>query len=65
MHPRLLQEAIELSLATGGCIKFDLKAFHENLHLALTGTSNRRTLENFALAALLHPPKKRATAPHR
>ena len=51
MHPRLLQRALQLSLETGGCIKFDLKAFDENLHIALTGGSNRRTLENFAAAA--------------
>lgn len=51
MHPRFLKRAVELSLATGGCIKFDLKAFGESLHIALTGTTNRRTLENFKLAA--------------
>jgi pyruvate formate lyase activating enzyme len=51
MHPRLLDHAVELSLRTGGCVKFDLKAWDENLHLALTGASNRRTLENFVRAA--------------
>lgn len=51
MHPRFLDQAAELSLRTGGCIKFDIKAFDENLHLALTGVSNRRTLENFRRAA--------------
>jgi len=34
-------------MQSGGCIKFDLKAFDENLHLALCGVSNRQTLENF------------------
>lgn len=51
MHPKLLVRALELSLATGGCIKFDLKAYDDGIHLALTGTSNRCTLENFAVAA--------------
>ncbi len=51
MHPRLLDAAVQVSLDTGGCIKFDLKAYDEGLHLALTGVSNRRTLENFARAA--------------
>lgn len=51
MHPRLLDAALEISLCTGGCVKFDLKAFDEPLHVALTGVSNRRTLENFARAA--------------
>lgn len=51
MHPKLLEAAVEYSLNTGGCIKFDLKAFDESLHIALTGISNRRALENFARAA--------------
>jgi pyruvate formate lyase activating enzyme len=51
MHPRLLKRAVKLSLESGGCIKFDLKAFDENLHQVLTGCSNVRTLENFQLAA--------------
>ncbi len=51
MHPRFLERAVELSLATGGVVKFDLKAMDESLHVALTGVSNRRTLENFARAA--------------
>jgi pyruvate formate lyase activating enzyme len=50
-HPRLMNRAFDLSLATGGCVKFDLKAYDENLHQALTGASNRQTLENFARAA--------------
>ena len=51
MHPRLLDAALRYSLETGGCIKFDLKAYDEDLHRLLTGISNRRTLENFARAA--------------
>jgi pyruvate formate lyase activating enzyme len=50
MHPRLLDQAVDLSLRSGGCIKFDIKAFDENLHLALTGVPNRRTLDNFRRA---------------
>jgi pyruvate formate lyase activating enzyme len=50
-HARLMERAFELSLASGGCVKFDLKAYDEELHRALTGASNRRTLENFARAA--------------
>jgi pyruvate formate lyase activating enzyme len=51
MHPGLLDQAVDLSLRTGGCIKFDLKAFDGNLHLALTGASNEQTLRNFRRAA--------------
>jgi len=57
MHPKLLDQAVELSLQTGGCIKFDVKAFDENLHIALTGVSNRRTLENLARAAQRIPER--------
>lgn len=53
MHPPLLERAVELSLATGGCVKFDLKAYDEALHVALTGVTNERTLENFRRAAHL------------
>ncbi len=60
-HPALLDRAVRLSLETGGCIKFDLKAYTETLHIALTGMSNRRTLENFTRALQRsserpHPP---------
>jgi len=51
MHPKLLDRAVEYSIRTGGCIKFDLKAFDENVHLGLTSVSNKRTLENFARIA--------------
>jgi len=57
MHPRLLEKAVQLSLETGGCIKFDLKAYDESLHLALTGVSNKRTLENFARAVRYIPER--------
>ncbi len=51
MHRRLLDAMIDLSLPTGGIIKFDLKAWDENVHRALTGITNTRTFENFAYAA--------------
>ncbi len=47
MNESLLNEIIELSLVSGGCIKFDLKAWDDNLHKVLTGITNKRTLENF------------------
>lgn len=50
MHPGLHDEMTELALSTGGCIKFDLKAWDDNLHMALTGNTNKRTLENFSRA---------------
>ena len=51
MHRSLLNEVARLSMESGGCIKFDLKAYDQRLHLALCGVSNERTLENFAWLA--------------
>lgn len=51
MHPKLLDQIANIALQSGGCIKFDLKAWHESTAIALTGASNRRTLENFAQLA--------------
>jgi pyruvate formate lyase activating enzyme len=50
-NPKLMREAVRLSAETGGTVKFDLKAYDEGLHVALTGASNRRTLENLESAA--------------
>jgi pyruvate formate lyase activating enzyme len=36
----------QLALGSGGCIKFDLKAWNESIHHALCGVTNRKTLEN-------------------
>ncbi|MDQ7843643.1 MAG: radical SAM protein [Armatimonadota bacterium] len=47
----LMDRAVELSLQSGGTVKFDLKAFDETLHIVLTGHTNRQTLANFARAA--------------
>lgn len=51
MHPKYLKEMLRLSLESGGCVKFDLKAWTEGLNLALCGISNKQTLENFRLTA--------------
>jgi pyruvate formate lyase activating enzyme len=51
MQERLLDEMVNLAIGSGGCIKFDLKAWDETLHVALTGVTNRRTLDNFSRAA--------------
>jgi pyruvate formate lyase activating enzyme len=53
MNPAMLRTMARLSLESGGCIKFDLKAWDERLHTALCGVSNKQTLENFALLAEL------------
>ena len=51
MDHRLLRRMADISLASGGCVKFDLKAWNEDLHKALCGVGNGRTLDNFAYVA--------------
>jgi pyruvate formate lyase activating enzyme len=51
MHSGLLEQIMGLAIDSGGCVKFDLKAWDDNLHRALTGVSNQRTLENFDRAS--------------
>lgn len=50
-NKNLVRKAAEFSYSTGGVIKFDLKAFDENLNIVLTGISNKRTIENFEVIA--------------
>jgi len=51
MQDKWLKPLVESSLSNGGVIKFDLKAFSEEVHLALCGVSNSQTLKNFAALA--------------
>ena len=50
-NPNLVLKAAEYSYTTNGTIKFDLKSFDCNLHMALTGRPNKRTLDNFQMIA--------------
>jgi len=49
MKKEYAHRAAELSLKSGGTIKFDLKAWDERLHVALCSVSNKPTLENFKM----------------
>jgi pyruvate formate lyase activating enzyme len=51
MNPELLDAAFDLCLKTGGCIKFDLKAWDRSIHKAITGAENELTLKNFMRVA--------------
>ena len=46
-----------LSLMSGGCIKFDLKAWSDDVHFALCGASNKWTLSNFEILAQSVPQR--------
>lgn len=48
-----LKTIAKLSMGSGGCIKFDLKVWHEELNVALCGVSNKQTLKNFEWLANL------------
>ncbi len=47
MLPTYAKQAAKLSLESGGNMKFDIKAWDENLNKALCGASNKAVLENF------------------
>ncbi|KYH42783.1 MAG: pyruvate formate lyase-activating protein [Candidatus Bathyarchaeota archaeon B63] len=49
MKGRFADMAADLSLRSGGVVKFDLKAWDENIHIALCGVSNRAALRNFSM----------------
>jgi pyruvate formate lyase activating enzyme len=51
MNRELLRSMADLSIESGGCIKFDLKAHDDSLHRALCGVDNRRTFDNFSYLA--------------
>ena len=53
MQSPFLEMIASLSLTSGGCVKFDLKAWDKGIHQALCGFSNTKTLENFQKLAVL------------
>ncbi len=58
---QLALKAAKISHESGGTVKFDLKAWNENLHLLLTGRSNERVRENFERIAEEYPDVISAT----
>ncbi|MBI5568928.1 MAG: radical SAM protein [Desulfomonile tiedjei] len=55
MQRPFLQRMADLSLESGGCIKFDLKAWDPGIHHALCGVPNIATIENFRWLSTLIP----------
>lgn len=51
MSEQFLKQMLDIAIESGGCIKFDLKTWTENLNIALCGVTNKKTLDNFRLAA--------------
>jgi pyruvate formate lyase activating enzyme len=56
--PALVRRAAELSLESGGNIKFDLKCSTPGLSLALSGVPNERAFRNFEMIAEEYYPKR-------
>ncbi len=50
-NKELVKRAADLSCASGGNMKFDLKCFEADLSMVLSGVDNRRSYENFAMVA--------------
>ncbi|MDW8063259.1 MAG: radical SAM protein [Candidatus Caldarchaeum sp.] len=48
-NPWLVKKALETVVESGGNVKFDLKAFDPNVHMALTGLDNSQILRNFEM----------------
>lgn len=48
-NPGLVRRALEDVVESGGNVKFDLKAYNNALHVALTGQDNKPVLRNFEL----------------
>jgi pyruvate formate lyase activating enzyme len=51
MNTGLLQDMAMLSFKSGGCIKFEIKAYTDELNIALCGVTNKQTLINFEYLA--------------
>lgn len=51
MNKKYLEEALKLSLVSGGIFKFDVKAWTPSVYKALTGCDNRALYENLKIAA--------------
>ena len=47
VNPTYLEMMARMALESGGCIKVDLKAWHDEIHRALCGVTNQPTLTNF------------------
>ncbi len=46
LSKKTAEKFFNLTIKTGGILKVDLKAFDENINIALTGFSNKKVLEN-------------------
>ena len=58
MNKTYLKRAVELSLESGGCIKFDFKAWTPSIYKALTGCDNKPLIENLKIAADYIPERR-------
>lgn len=57
-NQELLREFAEISLRSGGGIKFDLKFWNSDLNKAVTGISNHNSYESFKILGAMHKERK-------
>lgn len=50
-NPELVKRAVAIAYHSGGNVKFDLKAWSDDLSIALSGVSNRIAYQNFRMVA--------------
>ena len=63
-NQKLLKKFAEISLESGGTIKFDLKFFSEELSIAISGVSNKQAYKNFEMLAEFHKERKEPSFLH-
>jgi pyruvate formate lyase activating enzyme len=61
-NPKYVKKAAHISKKSKGTVKFDIKAFHPNVHTALCGRDNVQTLRNFKDVGALFPDDDILTA---
>jgi pyruvate formate lyase activating enzyme len=61
-NPALVKQAAQISANSYGTVKFDLKAYHPSISVALCGVLNTQTYANFARIAQAFPYKNFITA---
>jgi pyruvate formate lyase activating enzyme len=57
MNAPFVKGMAEIAMKSGGCVKFDIKSRHDEIHQALCGVSNRQTLENVKLLSPMIPQR--------
>jgi pyruvate formate lyase activating enzyme len=58
LNPRIMKKIGSQALYSGGTVKIDLKALREEIHFALTGSSNEWTIQNIKILSELSEERR-------